>query len=75
LAKSLSHHYPGLLGRFRSKSGLQKIQKMFSNLPNLNKVTCLNVGKLLLLAKQTQVQTEKMRGAELEVTQKLHEET
>jgi len=37
LVKSHSHHYPGLLGRFRSKSGLQKIQKLFSNLSNLEK--------------------------------------
>jgi len=35
----------------------------------------LNVGKVLLLAKQTQVHTEKKRGEGLEVTQKLHEET
>ena len=42
---------------------------MFSNLPNLNKVTCLNVGKLLLLAKQTQVHAEETRGAGMEVAQ------
>jgi len=37
----------------------------------------LNVGKFYYVAKQTQVQvhTEETRGAELEVTQKLHEET
>jgi len=39
LAKSHSHHYPGLLGRFRSRSSLQKIQKLFSNLSNLKKLT------------------------------------
>jgi len=37
LAESHSHHYPGLLGRFRNRSGLQKIQKLFSNLSNLEK--------------------------------------
>jgi len=35
----------------------------------------LNVGKVLLLEKQTQVHAEKTRGAGIEVTQKLHEET
>jgi len=35
----------------------------------------LNVRKLLLLAKQTQVHAEKTRGAGLEVTQTLREET
>jgi len=35
----------------------------------------LNVGKIFILAKQTQVHAEKTRGAGLEVTQKLHEET
>jgi len=35
----------------------------------------LNVGKVLLLAKQTRVQRRKTRGAGKEVTQKLHEET
>jgi len=35
LAKLHSHHYPGLLGRFRSRSGLQKIHKLFSNFSNL----------------------------------------
>jgi len=35
----------------------------------------LNVGKVVLLAKQTQVQAEKTRGAGIEVTQKLHVET
>jgi len=37
----------------------------------------LNVGKFYYVAKQTQVQvhTEETRGAESEVTQKLHEET
>jgi len=35
----------------------------------------LNVGKVLLLAKQTHIHAEKSRGAGLEVTQKLHEET
>jgi len=35
----------------------------------------LNVGKISLLAKQTQVHAEKTRGAGSEVTQKLHEET
>jgi len=34
-----------------------------------------NVGKVLLLAKQTQVHAEKTRRAGIEVTQKLHEET
>jgi len=37
LAKSHSHHYPGLLGSFRSRSGLHKNQKLFSNLSNLKK--------------------------------------
>jgi len=40
LSKSHSHHYPGLLGRFRSSRGLQKILKLFSNLSNLENVTC-----------------------------------
>jgi len=35
LAKLHSHHYTGLLGRFRSRSGLQKINKLFSNFSNL----------------------------------------
>jgi len=35
----------------------------------------LNVGKVLLLAKQTQVNAEKTRGAGIEVAQKLQEET
>jgi len=35
----------------------------------------LNVGKVLLLAKQAQVHAEKARGASIEVTRKLHEET
>jgi len=35
----------------------------------------LNVEKVLLLAKQTQAHAEKTRGAGLEVTQKLYEET
>jgi len=35
----------------------------------------LTVGKVLLLAKQTQVHAEKTRVARSEVTQKLHEET
>jgi len=35
----------------------------------------LNVRKVLLFAKQTQVRAEKTRGAGIEVTQKLHEET
>jgi len=40
LVKSHPHHHPGLLGRFGSRSGLQKIQKLFSNLSNLKKGTC-----------------------------------
>jgi len=35
----------------------------------------LNVGKVLLFAKQTQVHAKKTRGAGIEVTQKLQEET
>jgi len=35
----------------------------------------LNVGKVLLLAKQAQVHAEETRGAGIEVTRKLHEET
>jgi len=35
----------------------------------------LNVGKVLLLEKQTQAHAEKMRVADIEVTQKLREET
>jgi len=35
----------------------------------------LNVGKVLLLAKQIQVHAKKSRGAGIEMTQKLHEET
>jgi len=35
----------------------------------------LNVGKVLLFAKQTQVHAKKTRGVGIEVTQKLHEET
>jgi len=35
----------------------------------------LTVGKVLLLAKQTQVHAEKTLGTASEVTQKLHEET
>jgi len=35
----------------------------------------LNVGKVLILAKQTQVQAKKARVARSRVTQKLHEET
>jgi len=29
LAKSHSHHYPGLLGRFRNRSGIPKFEKLF----------------------------------------------
>jgi len=35
----------------------------------------LNVGKVLSLAKQAQVHAEQTRGATIEVTRKLHEET
>jgi len=35
----------------------------------------LTVGKVLLLANQTQVHAKKTRGTGSEVTQKLHEET
>jgi len=35
----------------------------------------LNVGKVLLFAKQTQGHAEKTRGAGIEVTQKLYKET
>jgi len=61
LAKSHSYHCPGLLGRFRSRSGLRNNYNLSNNL--------LNVRKLLLLAKQTQVHAEKMREAGIEVTQ------
>jgi len=52
LVKLHSHHYPGLLGRFRSRRGLQKFMKYSQTSPTL-KSNLLNVGKVLLLAKQT----------------------
>jgi len=51
LAKLHSHHYPGLLGRFRSRSGLQEFINYSQTSLILNS-NLLNVGKVLLLAKQ-----------------------
>jgi len=71
LVKSHSHHYPGLVGRKRPSKNSEIILKLIEP----QKSNLLNVGKVLLLAKQTQARAETTHGAELEVTQKLHEET
>jgi len=35
MANSHSHHYPGFVGRFWSRSAFKTIQKLFSNLSYL----------------------------------------
>jgi len=55
LAKLHTHHYPGLLGRLRCKSGLQNNSEI--------------IPKVWLLATQTQVHDEKTRRSGIEVTQ------
>jgi len=72
LAKSLSH----ITQAYWHISGAEAASKQFRNYSQTYltlKSKLLNVGKVLLLAKQTQVYAEKTRGSGIEVTQKYTE--
>jgi len=71
LAKSHSHHYPGprRTGTFPEQKPPSKQFRNYSQTYLTLKSKLLNVGKVLLLAKQTQDYAEKTRGSGIEVTQ------
>jgi len=74
LAKSHSHHYPGLLGRFRSRSGLQKFRNYSQTYLTLKRELA-ECRKSFVNSKTNTGPRRKTRRTGLEATQKLNQET